>query len=260
MAKISIVWFSYRWDGAQLLESVRAASRTLSATAHTYELHVADDGMMPLDRAVRDRLAREYHVAYRKTFYPRNGHLIGPDNLIGQAQVMADIGKDCDVLIKMDCDTLLLKIDWVEALLKEAEHGAVFAGSYKVQPHYPMGNCYAVHNGSGVLHALARDVENFPAWKGCYEDFEIGTRIARLCHGSQDYALRWRSGEEDGFWLCSPQGVTRKAKEARVVCCGYTYTATPHDRQADYRALETKAMKLLNDDIEGLLAEAQKEA
>lgn len=253
MATIGVVWFSYKTDGEILLESLRAAKRTLEKSGHDYLLTVFDDGMYPVARNIRREIEETYGANYIKKFYPRSGNLLGPDNLLGQTRAMADAGNFCDVLVKCDCDTLLLKLDWVEALLEPGET-AVMAGSYKGLKNYPMGNCYAIHTQEGkLLRNLAKDVEKFPAWTKCFEDYEIGTRIHRLCDGDEDYTIRWRSGPEDGFWLCDPHQVSSIAKDARVVSCGFGWTALPNDKRADYKVLQIKTMRMLNDDIEGKL-------
>jgi hypothetical protein len=257
MATIGVIWFSYKPDGGLLLESLRAAKRTFEKTAHDYIFTVVDDGMYPLDRSVRKRIEDEYNVVYVRTFYPRCGNLLGPDNIAGQTKAMADAGNFCDVLVKCDCDTMLLKLDWVEALL-DPEEDAVMVGSYKGLKNYPMGNCYAIRTEGGtLLRRLAKDVEKFPAWTQCFEDYEVGTRIHRLMDGDDGYTIRWRSGMEDGFWLCNPQEVDSRAKEARVVSCGFGWTACPPKDRAAYKEAQLKTMTLLNDDIEGKLVHPQ---
>lgn len=262
MATIGVLWFTYKPDGEMLLESMRAARRAIEATEHDHCFYVYDDGMYPVSKDVRRIAEEEYGAVYVKTFYPRGGNLLGPENLKGQTSAMAAVGNFCDVLIKCDSDTLVLNIDWVEELL-DPDCSAVMVGSFKGLKNYPMGNCYAVHTQGGkLLRNLAKDVEKFPAWTGCFEDYEVGTRIHRLCDGDEDYVIRWRSGREDGFWLCDPQHVSNKAKEARVVSCGFGWTSCPEDKRKEYKALQLTTMRLLNDDIEGklILSETKEES
>lgn len=239
--KIAAVWFSFAPDQCLLLESVRAFRRTLPEAALT----VCDDGFCALPRLVRDRLA-EWGVTYRKTFYPRGGHLLGPENLKGQVAEMVRAAEGADVLVKIDCDTLLLRADWVEALADEPQ--ALLAGSYKGLHNYPMGHCYAVR--AAVLPELLKDVETYPGWAACFEDYEIGTRLHRLAGGDMDYALRWRSGPEDGFWLCNPEQVAQAALGARVVSCGFGMGAVPPEQREAYKRRQAEVMARLNAGVE----------
>lgn len=238
---IAAVWFAYGPDQNLLMESVRAFRRTLPKA----KLTVCDDGFCALPRLVRAKLEAD-GITYRKTFYPRGGNLLGPENLKGQVSEMARAAEGADVLVKIDCDTLLLRSDWVEALADEPE--ALLAGSYKGLHNYPMGHCYAVR--ASILPELLKDVETYPGWAACYEDYEIGTRLHRLAGGNMDYALRWRSGVDDGFWLCDPQQITKVALSARVVSCGFCLGQVPHDQRANYKRAQAEIMARLNADAE----------
>lgn len=256
---IGVIWFCYGPDGEILLESMRSVKRTLDKAGHDSLFFVYDDGFKPLDATVREQVESVYHAHYEKQFHQRNTNLLGPEHLKAQTKAMAVAGRFCDVLIKIDCDTLLLKCDWVEALMDSYPfdpNGNIvsMAGSYKGLKNYPMGNCYAIRTANGILDALAKDCETYPAWANSFEDYEVGTRLHRLANGNDDYAIRYRSGPEDGFWLCDPQQVNSNAKGARVVSCGFSFTATPMDKKAEVKALQLKTMKLLNDDVEGILA------
>lgn len=238
---IAAVWFAYGPDQNLLMESVRAFRRTLPKA----KLTVCDDGFCALPRMVRAKLEAD-GITYRKTFYPRGGNLLGPENLKGQVAEMARAAEGADVLVKIDCDTLLLRSDWVEALADEPE--ALLAGSYKGLHNYPMGHCYAVR--ASILPELLQDVETYPGWAACYEDYEIGTRLHRLAGGNMDYALRWRSGVDDGFWLCDPKQITQAALSARVVSCGFCLGQVPHDQRANYKRAQAEIMARLNADAE----------
>ena len=238
---IAAVWFAYGPDQNLLMESVRAFRRTLPKA----KLTVCDDGFCALPRLVRAKLEAD-GITYRKTFYPRGGNLLGPENLKGQVSEMARAAEGADVLVKIDCDTLLLRSDWVEALADEPE--ALLAGSYKGLHNYPMGHCYAVR--ASILPELLKDVETYPGWAACFEDYEIGTRLHRLAGGNMDYALRWRSGVDDGFWLCDPQQITKAALSARVVSCGFCLGQVPHDQRANYKRAQAEIMARLNADAE----------
>ena len=246
---IAAVWFAYGPDQNLLMESVRAFRRTLPKA----KLTVCDDGFCAQPRLVREKLEAE-GITYRKTFYPRGGNLLGPENLKGQVAEMVRAGEGADVLVKIDCDTLLLRSDWVEALADEPE--ALLAGSYKGLHNYPMGHCYAVR--ASILPELLKDVETYPGWAACFEDYEIGTRLHRLAGGNMDYALRWRSGVDDGFWLCNPQQVTRAAITARVVSCGFGMGTVPSEKRQDYKRTQAVVMSRLNDDVEARLTTSPK--
>ena len=254
--QIGVVWFSYGPDGDLLLESMRSVRRTLEAAGHEHIFYVFDDGFMPLSDDVRDKVENEYHAMYVKQFHPRNTNLLGPEHLKEQTKAMALAGRFADVILKIDCDTLLLKCDWIEELMKEHSYNPLMVGSYKGLKNYPMGNCYAVKTEDRLLDRLAKDCETFPAWANSFEDYEVGTRLHRLAEGNDDYAIRYRSGVEDGFWLCDPQQVSSAAKNARVVSCGFGFTACPANKKAEYKAMQKMVMQRLNDDVEGLLPQS----
>lgn len=240
--RISVVWFSYAADAQLLVESVKSVKRSV---ANLHRMSVYDDGFNAIPRSTRTWL-EENGVHYEKTFYPREGNLLGPENLKGQVRAMLKAGEGADFLVKIDCDTLLLQSDWIEAMALEPQ--ALMAGSYKGLHNYPMGHCYAVR--CSALPALVKDVETYPGWAACFEDYEIGTRLHRIANGDMDYALRWRSGVDDGFWLCGPDQVTQAVLNARVVSCGFGIQGVPLEQREKYKFDQAQVMAMVNSDVE----------
>lgn len=239
---ISVIWFTFKNDEKLVVESIKSVLTNIPNA----KLHIIDDGFAAVSKETRNWIIQQKNTKYYKSFYPRSGHLLGQDNLKNQVKYMLDVTKTdkSDVLVKIDSDTMILNADWIVDFLEDDV--TLITGSYKLSCDYPMGNCYAVK--SSVLQPLYDDVIAYPGWGQCYEDYEVGQRIHRYAdiHGITDWIHCWRSGVEDGFWLCDPLQVTEAARSARVISCGFSMGSIEAAKVAEYKQQQLNVMKYFN--------------
>lgn len=214
--KILFLWFTYNQDEITILHSIDSV-RLVVPNAN---ILVADDGFNSCPVQFRER-CKQFNIDYIQTDWQRNGNLIGPDHLIGYTKLLASYADKYDIICKIDCDTVLFNIDWIERLYKDPD--AYLSGSFKTNPFYPMGNAYAIK--TSICQKLYEDCVKYPSFFNSYEDYEIGVRIFRLSGGSDLSLIRYKSGVVDGFWLGDPSQIENNIDEAiktRVVSCGFS--------------------------------------
>lgn len=239
---VAIIWFCYDLDQDLLPESVKAAKKIFGDKA---SYHAVDDGFSPMDEVHR-RWCVENGMTYRQTFYARGSHLVGPDNLEGHVETLLRVAAEsgAQVVVKHDCDSVILRTDWVLDLLKPGCR-AVMSASYKTKLNYPMGFAYAIK--SAVLPALLKDIRLYWGWPGCFEDYEIGTRLMRLCGDDPGFSLRYKSLRTvDGFPICEPWQITKTHLQARAVSVGWNATPHPEATIKAYKQKQVAILKQLN--------------
>lgn len=260
--KVNFIWFSYKDDKDLLMQSMRSVVKLYEGRDDVEVLMtVVDDGLAPMvvngDYTwIVDALGSYIPIRFKQSFYPRNGNLIGRENFSGQVKEMARAAEGAEILVKIDSDTLLLNDDWLMTFAEDKK--ALLAGSFKGLPNYPMGNCYAVR--ANTMEWLRHDVETYPAWINSFEDYEVGVRLHRCADGNMNYAHRYRSGVEDGFWLCSPRQVNSNVLSARVCSCGFDAASVPPDKKDDYKKLQLQVMQGVLTDMYGAEETASEEA
>jgi hypothetical protein len=204
-----------------------------------------DDSLCPIDSEAKKTLI-EMGVHILKTDYFRNGNNIGPDALIGQTKAFVSLMDefDFDVLVKVDCDTLVYDASWLWSI--EASHDiASLVGTFKTIPYYVFGACYGIRKE--WLEDLAKDAEQFRAWQGSFEDFETGVRLYRMSGGNLNYAVRYRVHEDDGFILCPLNAAREDMYKARYVNFGWDLQSVPRDKRPAYKQQQLEMMKRMNE-------------
>ena len=181
--KITVLIFTYRGDEGLTPICVEFAKETLGPDT---KIVAADDGFNAMYQPMQEKLI-SMGVDYCQTDWPRCGNLLGPDHLKGACKLMAELAKDCDIIVKLDPDACILKRDWIDRLW--ADKNATMTASYKIKLNYPMGNSYALK--SVVCEELAKDAELYPGWVDCFEDYEVGMRISRIAKGDTKHAIRY---------------------------------------------------------------------
>lgn len=242
--KVTTLIFSYRGDQ----ELAYICSKFVKSTIPDSKIVIADDGFNGATYEWRKKYVEEGYE-YIQTTWPRFGNLLGPDHLTGASQLMAELAKDCDIILKIDPDACLLRKDWIEMLYNDPE--AVISSSYKTILNYPMGNSYAVK--SSVCEALAEDAKTYPGWTGCFEDYEIAQRIARQFHKKPSHALRFSCSLSDGFILTNPWDINIKLciDSCRVYCSGYQFMAQPTlDKKVEYKKKQIEVHQLLFNELQ----------
>lgn len=236
--KTTVLIFTYRGDEYLTPLCVEFVKETLPDA----KIVVADDGFNAMFSETRERLI-EMGVDYRQTDWPRFGNLLGPFHLEGATRLMAELAKDCDVIVKLDPDAALLKTDWIDRLHNDPK--ALMTSSYKIKLGYPMGNSYAVK--ACVCEELAKDAKLYPGWVDCFEDYEIGIRVARIAGGDPMHAIRYTVGVNDGFILTNPWDIDYKLciARVRVYCSGYNYGSLPLDKKDEYKRKQVEVATVL---------------
>lgn len=100
--------FTYAGDAQEAVACVRCARTALPGALVT----VADDSAFPVPEEVR-RAFLAYGARYKRTDFPRNGNLNGPECVRGIISTLAGDAADDDIIVKIDSDTALLSGEWV---------------------------------------------------------------------------------------------------------------------------------------------------
>lgn len=213
---ITIIQYTYRDDAELTLISARQARRALPDA----RMIVIMDGFAPLPKTILDALTIE-GVEVRTSTHPRNGNLIGTDHTLYHARLMNELATaDDDIIIKIDPETLIFDGSIIDGFAKD--QNAVLFGAFKQHINYMMGLFYAVKGA--ILPRYADDVEKFPSWAKCYEDFEVSSRIYRLTDRHSYAIMRAGINGRDGIMLCSVEEAQTHAKEVmqcKVINCGF---------------------------------------
>lgn len=121
-------------------------------------------------------------VGYRTTSFKRAGNLNGQECIMGiLALFKQSIRRKSDVVVKMDCDTLLLGTTWLQQFL--ADKNALVTGSDDRGCLY--GMCYALK--PVLVDALIELFTRCPVGDRSQEDIYLGYRARRLalCLGGE---------------------------------------------------------------------------
>lgn len=237
--RLTVLIFTYRGDEGLTPICVEFAKETLGPDT---KIVVADDGFNAMYQPMQEKLIA-MGVDYRQTDWPRCGNLLGPDHLKGACKLMAELAKDCDIIVKLDPDACILKRDWIDRLW--ADKNATMTASYKIKLNYPMGNSYALK--SVVCEELAKDAELYPGWVDCFEDYEVGMRISRIAKGDTKHAIRYVCGLNGGFVLTNPWDINYKTciESVQVYCSGYQYGSLPQNKKVEYKNKQIEVHSML---------------
>lgn len=179
------VIYSYKGDQDLLEQSLRA----LSLIVREGEVvSVRDDIFDPLDREFKEKMlkGREGWLAFDYTTSPRNGGLKGPAHAKENIRILREMarGSDDGVVVKLDSDTIILNRHWIDEFAK-SDHE--LAGPFHSQHNYMFGMAYAIKWNLAFL--IEKDMEEFPPWVYCFEDFEISSRACRLSSKIKRFSL-----------------------------------------------------------------------
>lgn len=242
-ALYSVVWLSYSLDGPNLVASVKNFILT-KKDSKQYILHVLDDGFDPIkDQSILDEL-QSLGVHYKRTYYNRNGNLLGGENLRNQIEKFLEITESdkSDVIVKCDCDTIILKKDWIEDLAKDPK--ATLAGTFKLYPFYVQGCSYAIK--ASALQGLLDDTKIYPGFANCFEDYEVGIRLMRNANNSIEYAHRYKFlSNNGGFQIIDPPQLKSENFSARVLSLGWNVKPVPADKKPEYKKSQTTVMNAI---------------
>lgn len=185
--------YTYSGDAELLLITLTH----LKTIAGDSRIVVVDDAHHPMTKTHVEAVKALAEVQY--STHARNQILLGPEHTLYHARKMKELAPNPDdVVVKVDPDTLLLRLDWLKPF--EQDKDAKLIGMFKSCINYTMGT-YAV-KGS-ILSEYVNDVELYPPWPQCYEDFEVSSRIYRLTKCDPTAIVRKFADGRDGWGLFS---------------------------------------------------------
>lgn len=187
---IRIYIFTYAGDAQEAVACVRCARTALPGALVT----VADDSAFPVPEEVR-RAFLAYGARYKRTDFPRNGNLNGPECVRGIISTLAGDAADDDIIVKFDSDTALLSGEWVRNM-----HGvgldwyACGCGARRF-----FGLCYAMSGKTARLAGEALEHATLP--ENAPEDLTIGRTVIDLCGMERGhFAAPWTPMNRAGRW------------------------------------------------------------
>ena len=218
MGNITLICYVYR-DDAEIAKISLGQAKKLLPESRVMAIDDAHRPMMRHDVLELKRLG----VKVQYSAHNRNGNLIGPEHTLEHVRLMhAWATREEDIVIKIDPDTLLLSREWIDGFKLDGH--ACLAGSFKAHINYVIGMADAVRGGI-YLSSLVDDVERYPAWVKCFEDFEVSSRLHRLSKADIDATLihRYDVNGRDGWVMCDHRkaNVGQIAKAAAVFNGGF---------------------------------------
>ena len=250
--RVTFVWFSYSVDSFLFEQSFRAATETTKRDDRIEaEFVLADDIWNPVEDGVKSRFLAKENTRIFETTYRRTNMLLGGENLEGQVLAMkrAKDETKSDIIVKVDCDTLIYQSDWLVKLAesKTADITGVFDFGFNC--HFSIyGFTYAIK--SRIIDDLVKDVKKYPAHHHAWEDHEISSRIFRLRNGELDFAIRYLEGPQSGFIVRRLMDVNNTFVNSQACTFAWDYQ-TSRDK-ISYRKAVCDWMHHLNDIREGI--------
>jgi hypothetical protein len=187
--------YTYKHDAELLLITLKQ----LRATVGESRIVVVDDANCPMSMANTEAVQGFSEVQY--STHNRNGNLLGIEHTLYHARKMKELAPNPeDIVVKTDPDTLIMGLNWLKEF--EADKYSQMVGMFKGWINYTMGT-YAV-KGS-ILTEYVQDVELYPSWYQCFEDFEVSSRIHRLTKASPFSITRKTVDGKDGWAMFNYQ-------------------------------------------------------
>lgn len=170
---IKVFIFSYSQDQEEAVECVRSVLLAVPGCAIT----VADDLADPVSEETVIKL-HQLGVRYVRTAWPRHGNLRGRECIRGILSTMAEGVDDEDIVVKVDCDTVVLDGDWIRWM--DGTNVPLYAsGDFKGGVCRVYGCCYAIKGW------LARRLLTEINWEmlddNAPEDWTIGKEVFNRC-------------------------------------------------------------------------------
>lgn len=191
---ITYLYYSYRGDQEILICSIKILRKQTSD-----RIVIVDDGFNPMDpnhyQLLKD-LQCEIHISSHN----RNGNLIGTEHTLYHAKKMLELSPtDNDIVVKADPDTIIFDNKFIQTFIENKE--SVLFGGFKNHINYIIGMCYIVKGGESLIKYV-EDVENYPSWLRCFEDFEVSSRYYRLTEKDPHKITRINLLSNNGWCLC----------------------------------------------------------
>lgn len=188
------------------------------------------------------------NLSIKNTAFNRRGNLKGGECLRGMWCFMNE-NKSHDSLgiIKIDSDVLLLQSEWIDRWLLDHKACQMVGATSSDTPYYPQGPAYGVT--ALMTKLLAKDTQQFPAWFDCWEDYEVGYRVARLAQHElqippETAILRYKHQKD---WLACPpldfhnESIANELAKVKVYSVDYL---TAQTKPADIPSAKASYMNL----------------
>lgn len=206
--------YTYKEDAELLIITLNQLSNIVGDS----RIVVVDDLNRPMTKPHSDVVRGLAELQY--STHQRQGNLIGPEHTLYHARKMMELAPSPeDIVVKTDPDTLILGLAWLKQF--DLDPDAKMIGMFKQWVNYTMGT-YAI-KGS-VLPGYVADVEQFPPWYQCFEDFEVSSRIYRLTNADPSAIIRRRADGRDGWLQCDfrqTRGQEQQLMQCEVVNGGF---------------------------------------
>ena len=228
---VGLVFFAYGGD-AQLLRLALQAVPLLRKQGHEVTAYVLEDAAAPLgELGMPSGCCRRW-----QTSWARCGNLNGLECIVGMVDEYNSIFEQHahEWLLKVDCDTFVNSLDWLEGLSSKE---VAFAGTVHVRD-YCSGACYAVSR-EGAEWLQARLLER--SWRDKAERGYCEDRVlCSMCRlsGMKVHALDGRSGSIEGKLCHAWQGEQRSFAELRTAYAvdfkACRWNSAPHRWELDH--------------------------
>lgn len=195
----------------------------------------------PMTTAEENYLIDAFDVDIHTSTFPRRGNLKGGECLKGMWETMDNIARS-PIVVKIDSDVLLLKTDWIDAFHEDHTEAEMVGACSIDTPYYPQGTMYAVRRG--MVAKMAKDARRFPAWFDCWEDYEVGYRVARNSECPESSILRYKHQKD---WLACPpldfhnETIANELAKVKVYSVDYL---TVQNKPADIPSAKASYMNL----------------
>jgi hypothetical protein len=194
MMMITYMYYSYKGDQKLLLSSVRVLRKQTDD-----KIIIVDDGFNPMEKEYYD-LLKGLMCDIVVSGHNRYCNLLGTEHTLYHARKMYELApNNDDLIVKLDPDTIIFDLGWLKKF--KDDKNSVLIGAFKQHINYMMGMCYAVKGGEPLLVYL-HDVEKYPSWVQCLEDFEVSSRYYRVTDRDPHKITRIDLMRNNGWCLC----------------------------------------------------------
>lgn len=173
MKKITILMFCYYGEKDILPITLKQVFTAIPKA----DVFLLDDSTNPLPYSTVSELLNKFdRLHYEKTTFERNKNLNGPECVLGELDCMVrcmdEVGNKDGYVVKMDPDTLLLRVDLV---MEALDRGMKWISHNSAKGHFA-GMFYLIHRS--ILEKVKANANKIELPEKCAEDETIGA----LCY------------------------------------------------------------------------------
>lgn len=243
--KVEFFYFTCRRDYDQLFPSIRMVRHHFPYARIILAVDCYDFFTLSQHQSFYSEFV---NITIEGTTFPRRGNLKGGECLKGMWRFIAENkSTDIEAVIKIDSDVLLLQRDWIDDFVIDNIGMKMVGATSPDTPYYPQGTAYGVTPYMAEL--LAEDTQRFPAWFDCWEDYEVGYRVARIAQHEmkarpETSILRYRHQKD---WIACPpldfhnEQIANELAKVKVYSVDYL---TAQQKPADIPSAKASYMNL----------------